>query len=291
MGSSKVADWLPVLREQGVDARWYSPWRPWNHPLRRTHRKLFIVDGRLASVGGINLAAEFSERLNGGRAWRDVGLWARGPVANVLRQQFEAAWKNEGGGDAGPLLEVDRGSDGLVAVAGGRDGRSGHAAAYQAMAHTAQRELLLATPYFMPDRPFRKALKDAAGRGVRVVVVVPRLCDISWFKHAGRRFYADLLHAGVEIWERHDRMVHAKVGIVDGTVAAVGSVNLNRRSFYGNAETLLLTTEGRAVSEIRDLVTAEAGPVAEPLTPQRWLKHPDRRRWAEIAAAPVGLVF
>jgi cardiolipin synthase len=291
MGSSRIGDWLPILRRHGVDVRWYSPWRPWNHPLRRTHRKLLIIDGRLATIGGINLAGEFSERLHGDGAWRDVGLWTRGPVVNVLRQQFEAAWMGEGGGAAGPLLEVDRGAEGLVAVAGGRDGRVGHGAAYIAMADAARHELLLATPYFIPDRPFRNALERAAQRGVRIVIVIPRLCDISWFKHAGRRFYGGLLHAGVEIWERHDRMVHAKVGVVDGRVAAVGSVNLNRRSFHGNAETLILTSQPRAVSEIHHLIAIEAGAAAEPLSPIHWPGHPDRRRLAEIASTPVGLVF
>jgi cardiolipin synthase len=290
-GSSRIGDWLEPLAARGVDVRWYSPWRPWNHPLRRTHRKLIIADGRRASLGGINLAAEFSERLSGRRAWRDVGLWTEGPVVSVLRRQFEAAWTGEGRGPAGPLIDVAGGADQLVAVAGGRDGRSGHGAAHIALAEEARRELLLATPYFIPDRAFRRALTAASRRGVRVVVVVPRLCDIAWFKHAGRRLYGTLLDAGVEIRERSDRMVHAKVGVVDGCIAAVGSVNLNRRSFHGNAETLLLTHQPRAVREIHDLITTEAGAAVESLNPIRWLRHPDRRRLAELAALPVGLLF
>jgi len=291
VGSGGIADWLPEIADHGIDVRWYSPWRPWNHPLRRTHRKLIVIDGRIASIGGINLGAEFSERVSGGRAWRDIGLWIEGPVVGVLRSQFETAWTGDGGGAAGPLLEVDRGADELVAVAGGRDGRTGHAAAYLALADAARRELLLATPYFIPDHAFRRALVRASGRGVRVVVVVPRLCDIPWFKHAGRRFYAGLLDAGVEIRERSDRMVHAKVGVVDGCIAAVGSVNLNRRSFHGNAETLMLTDQPRAVREIHELITTEAGAAVESLNPIRWLRHPDRRRWAELACTAVGLVF
>ncbi|HSL18298.1 MAG TPA: phosphatidylserine/phosphatidylglycerophosphate/cardiolipin synthase family protein [Methylomirabilota bacterium] len=291
VGSARIGDWLPVLRRHGVDVRWYCPWRPWNDPLRRTHRKLAVFDGATATVGGINMAAEFSERVTGALAWRDVGLWVQGPVAAVLRRQFEGAWAGPGGGPAGPMVEARRGADGLVALAGGRDGRSGHGAAYIALADAARRELLLATPYFIPDRAFRQALARAAARGVRVVVVVPRLCDIAWFKHAGRRLYGSLLAAGVEIWERSDRMVHAKVGVVDGVVAAVGSANLNRRSFRGNAETLLLTSSPRAVAEIHRLIAVEAGAAAEPLSPLRWPAHPDRRRWAELAAAPVALVF
>ena len=291
MGSGRIADWLPPLRRRGVDIRWYSPWRPWNHPLRRSHRKLFIFDGRTATIGGINLAGEFSQRCHGARAWRDVGLWTEGPVVSVFRAQFEAAWTGEGKGASGRMIEAVRGADCLVAVAGGRDGRCGHGAAYLAMADAADEELALATPYFIPNRPFRSALKRAALRGVRVTVLVPRLCDISWFKHAGRRFYRDLLDSGVRILEHSDRMVHAKVGVVDGCVAAVGSVNLNRRSFHGNAETLLLTAHRRTVSEVSDLIADEAGGSAEVLSSLRWPSHPDRRRLAELFAAPVGLVF
>jgi cardiolipin synthase len=259
--------------------------------LHRTHRKLFVFDGRTATIGGINLAGEFSRDLHGERAWRDVGLWTEGPVVSVFRAQFEAAWKGEGNGAAGRLIEASRGADSLVAVSGGRDGRRGHGAAYLAMVDAAEEELALATPYFIPSKPFRRALTRAALRGVRVTVMVPRLCDISWFKHAGRRFYRGLLDSGVEILEHSERMVHAKVGVVDGSVAAVGSVNLNRRSFHGNSETLLLTSERRIVQEISTLIASEAGGSAEVLSAVRWPSHPDRRRLAELIAAPVGLVF
>lgn len=289
-GSHRVARRLDPLRRAGVEVLWYNPLRPWRAPLRRTHRKLVVVDGAVASIGGINVAAEFSASLHGDRAWRDVSVWGRGPLATVLRRQFESAWL-AAGGRAGAFLPVDGSGGELCALAGGRDGRSGHGPAYLALAGLATRELALATPYFMPDRRLRRALCAAAERGVRVVVVIPRLCDIGPFKHAGRRLYGDLLRAGVEIWERTDRMVHAKVAVADGLVAAVGSANLNRQSFHNNAETLLLTGEARVVREIRHLILEEPLGRAERLCWRGWNAHPDRRRWAELAAAGVSLVF
>jgi len=289
-GSARVREWMPDLRRAGVEVRWYNPWSPRRHPFLRTHRKLVVVDGRVAYLGGINVAEEFSEARHGEAAWRDVALWAGGPLATVLRRQFEGAWLAQGG-RAGGFMPVDPARGPLCAVAGGRDGRSGHGEAYLALASLATTELLLATPYFIPDRRLRGALGDAAARGVRVRVVIPRLCDIGPFKHAGRRLYADLLRAGVEIWERTDRMVHAKVGVADRLVAAVGSANLNRQSFEHNAETLLLTADRRLVAEVRDLISGEAGAHAERLCWRSWLAHPDRRRWAEMAGTAVALLF
>jgi cardiolipin synthase len=282
-GSSGVANWLEAFSAHGVAVRWYNPWRPWANPFHRTHRKLVVVDGHLASVGGINLAAEFSEALAGDRAWRDVGLWLEGPAAWCLRRQFDRSWEANGGSPGRPVLVPD-GSGTLCALAAPRPGRANQAAAYRALASTARRELLLATPYFLPDRTFRRQLVAAAHRGVAVTVVVPRHSDIWWFKHGARRRYQELMRAGIAVWERCDRMVHAKVAVADGMVAAVGSTNLNRLSFHGNSETLLLTTEPRVVEQLRTLIAVESREVAERLCDRSWPAHPDRRPWAELAA-------
>ncbi len=285
-GSSAIARWLPILQGCGAEVRWYGPWRLWNNPFRRTHRKLVVVDGRIASVGGINLAAEFSEVLTGDEAWRDVALWLEGPAAWALRKQFEHAWRANGGG-RGSTLDVPLGSGELCALAGPRGGRGRPAAAYLALAGSARRELLLATPYFLPDPSLKNALVAAAGRGVRVLVVVPRRSDIWWFKHGARTRFAELLAAGVSVWERCDRMVHAKVAVADGMLAAVGSTNLNRLSFYRNSETLVLTTNLAVVDEVRRLFVDEARRTADVLDPGAWTDHPDRRRVAELAAGPL----
>jgi cardiolipin synthase len=289
-GSARVADWIEGLRRRRVEVCWYGAWSPATSPLRRTHRKLVIVDGQTASIGGINFAEEFSECHRGPQVWRDVAVWFRGPAAAVLRRQFEAAWRDEGGAP-GEFLAVDPTSDELAALAGGVDGRTGHAATWHALVASARSEVLLATPYFLPDAQFRRRLIDAVERGVRVVVVIPRRCDIRWFMHAGRRSYADLLRAGVEIWERCDRMVHAKVGVADGSVAAVGSANLNRRSFHGNSETLMVTTSRRVVDGIHRLVTVESAASADVLRVPDWRRHPTRARWAELLATPMACVF
>lgn len=289
-GSSRIRGWVPGLRAAGVHVAWYNPWRPWSHPFQRTHRKLIVVDGRSASIGGINVAAEFSEEQLGSEAWRDLALWTGGPVVCLLRRQFAAAWRRWAGEILPPRI-VPGGCDALAALGGGADGRDGHGEAYAALVDSAREEVVLATPYFMPDRRFRTALAHAVRRGVRITVVIPRLCDIGTFKHAGRRLYDDLLRAGVEVRERVDRMVHAKVALADRSVAAIGSVNLNRQSFFNNSETLLMTDATPVVSAVERIVADESARASERLRIGEWDRHPDRRRVAEALAMAVSLVF
>ena len=289
-GSSAIKGWLATLEGHHVQVRWYGPWRPWNNPFRRTHRKLIVIDGAKASIGGINMGSEFSELLSDENSWRDISLWFAGPAAWTMRRQFEAAWQAHGGTSSGPLSVPD-GSGSLCAFSNPKTNGANQADAYRALIGTARREVLLATPYFLPDAALRSAMQDAARRGVRVRVVVPRRNDIWWFKHGSRRFYRHLLEAGVEIWERCDRMVHAKVGVADGLVAAVGSTNLNRLSFYGNSETLLLTTDPYVVTEIDSMLRGESLASAERLSPRSWPLHPDRRPWAELAASTIAMIL
>ncbi len=286
-GSKRFAREMRRLRRGGVDARWYSPWRPWNSPMRRTHRKLVIVDGALASVGGMNFAREFSPACCGAEAWRDVSAWFAGPVVEHFALQFEAAW-----GDPPRTSSLASTAEGIrCAVVGGSDGRQGFAEAYRALVDGARHEVLIANPYFIPDPDFRGRLAAAARRGVHVMVVVPRRCDIEPFKHAARRLYGGLLRAGVTIIERQDRMVHAKVAVVDRELAAIGSANINRRSFYWNGETLLLTDHRPVVREISSFILEEGYSAGEELTHSNWAAHPDRSPFSELLATSVYVLF
>jgi cardiolipin synthase len=289
-GSARLRKLLPAIRRQGVEVRWYNPWRPWSSPWKRTHRKLIVIDRKLASVGGINLNSDFSESLAGAAAWRDVAVWIQGTVVDQLAEQFAAAWQ---GGDVGRTRSraILAGPGELCAVGGGADGRHGHAEAWRALVDAARSEFLLATPYFLPDAELRNLLVRAAARGVDVAVVLPRHSDMQVFKHAARHLYKPLLRAGVSIRERCDRMVHAKVALVDRQLAAMGSANFNRQSLYANSETLVLATAKQVVRELRSLIVEEARRSTEMLCPRRWESHPERSQWAERLASVFGLVF
>lgn len=289
-GSQPVSRHLSEAIRAGVDVLWYNPIRLGATITRRTHRKLIVVDRRRASLGGMNLTAQFSERHAETGAWRDVSAWITGDAVQVLEGQFEAAWRQEGGQPAllGPIATRPGYP---CALAGGADGRSGHATAVLTLLAEARFEVLLATPYFLPDRTLRAALAAAHRRGVHVVVMVPRYSDIAWFKHASRRLYPGLLRAGVEIWERCDRMVHAKVAVVDRRVAVLGSANLNRQSLHANSETMLAVCDPTVARELRAMIVDEPATAVEPLSAANWSGHPDRRRFLELVSASAGLVF
>jgi cardiolipin synthase len=279
------------LRDFGVRIQWFNPPSLVTSLRHRTHRKLAIIDRSEATIGGMNWGAEFSELESGSRScWRDVALWITGELVGALQAQFDATWCGDPRANATQQIHDTIGAH-RFAVGGGECGRTGHRRSYRAMASSAQHELLLATPYFLPDAELRKHLCQTAARGVRVAISVPRRCDIGPFKHAARACYYQLLSSGVEIWERLDRMVHAKVAVVDRAVAAIGSVNLTRQSLDHNSETLVLTSQRRIVSEIGSFLLEESTACAEGLAGLSWRDHPDRARLAELAASSVGLVF
>jgi len=286
-GSLPAARHIAQLMNTPACVRWYNPFLPGH----RTHRKLVVVDGRRACLGGMNLGEEFSESCAGRNCWRDVMLWLEGPAVRVLASQFEAAWADRPFSatvpDTAATTTVARApvKDGIPCVlAGGSDGRSGFLEVYESLLDSARREVLIANPYVLPPHRMHRALCSAAQRGVKVVVVIPRRSDMPLFKHGARSLYDSLLASGVTLWERHDRMVHAKVAVVDGEVAAVGSVNLNPRSLTSNAETLLLTPHPPVVRDIRSLVLEEAAMASEQLNSLTWRDHPDRLPVVEALA-------
>src|SRR5690606_1538686 len=101
---------------------------------------------------------------------------------------------------------------------------------------SAQESILITMAYFVPDPAFIQALRDAAGRGVKVVLVLPEISDSSLVLHAGRSHYTNLLQAGVTIYERTDALLHAKTAVIDGVWSTIGSSNLDWRSFTLNYE-------------------------------------------------------
>ena len=287
-GSARAARLLGALKPGGVEVCWYNPYLLG----RRTHRKLIVIDGRLVALGGMNTGCEFSERRSGADAWRDLMAWFEGEAVGVLEAQLHTAWERCGGSPGADQVAVYRNAEAIpCAVAGGEAGHQGHGAAYAAVVDSASEELLLANPYFVPPRFLEERLIAARRRGVRVVIAIPRRSDVPLFKHAGRRRYTRLLDAGVEIWERCDKMVHAKVVAVDRILAGIGSVNLNRRSLLSNSETFLLTPEPGVVARVRRLVLGEAAGSSEALDARAWRRHTDRLHWAEVLAAPLAALL
>jgi cardiolipin synthase len=217
---------------------WYSLARINN----RTHRELVIVDGRVAFVGGAGIADWWAYPTNGTRPWRDTMARIEGPVVAALQGVAAENWLEccgeiLTGPEYFPDLQPAGEATAFVIKSSPSDRSTASRVAFQLLMEGADHHVHISTPYFLPDRAFRRALKDIARRGVAVIVIVPGPCtDQKWVRLASRRMWGQLLEAGVRIFEYCDTMTHAKILVVDGIWSVLGTTNIDNRSFEHNDE-------------------------------------------------------
>lgn len=222
----------------------------------RNHRKLLIVDNRIAWCGSQN-AADPEFRIKPHYApWVDVMTRWEGQVARDCQFLFVSDWMGEGGEDLSSLLterSIDAGGEIMAQVIG-----TGPTVTFDAMTacftelvHSARRELVITTPYFVPDEQLLFAILSAARRGVKTVLVLPHRNDSRFVAAASRSHYRDLLAAGVELYEYELGLLHAKTMVVDAQVALIGSANLDRRSSELNFENNILFADAAFAAVIR----------------------------------------
>jgi cardiolipin synthase len=224
----------------------------------RNHRKLLVIDNHIAWCGSQNLAdPEF--RLKPRFApWVDVMTRWRGPVAAHCQFLFVSDWIGEGGEDISDCLirtaaARPHGGNTIAQVIG-----TGPTLPYDAMPtsfaeliHSAREELVVTTPYFVPDEQLIYALLSAARRGVRTVLVFPKRNDSFFVAAASRSYYSDLVAAGCRIFEFRPGLLHAKTMVVDREIGLIGSANLDRRSFELNFENNILFSDAEFAAVIR----------------------------------------
>jgi cardiolipin synthase len=228
----------------------------------RDHRKLLVIDGRTAFIGGINFSRVYSGgsfftgrrqreempadgKTAGGTPpkapWRDTHLQIKGPVVDEFQKLFMQTWAKQRGAPLAaanyfPAL-VAQGGEMVRAIGSTPD--DPHSLIYLTLISAiskSERHVYLTNAYFVPDPQLLDALTGAARRGVDVRLVLPRESDAGLPFHAGRSHYSALLRAGVRIYERHGGMLHAKTATIDGVWSCVGSTNLDWRSFLHNDE-------------------------------------------------------
>ena len=224
----------------------------------RNHRKLLVLDNRIAWIGSQNLA-EAAFRIKPKFApWVDIMTRWEGPVATDCQFLFVSDWMGEGAEDISACLgERPRKSPGGASIA--QVIGTGPIFAYDAMPscfseliHSAREELVVTTPYFVPDEQILYALSSAARRGVRTILVLPKRNDSRFVAGASRSYYRDLLKAGAEIYEFRPGLLHSKTMVVDGSAGLIGSANLDRRSFELNFENNILFSDSAFAAQIRE---------------------------------------
>jgi cardiolipin synthase len=241
------------LTDSGVKVLEFNPINPltvkkdWEVN-QRDHRKLLIVDGQTAFLGGINISSVYSggsfsrrSRPEGGLPWRDTHLQVQGPVVGEFQKLFLATWEKQKGEPLAPKEYFPqlgiKGREVVRAIGSSPD--EPYSLIYATLIsaiNSAETGVHLTVAYFVPDPQLLAALKEAVQRGVDVSIIVPSKTD-SWLVfHAGRSYYAELLGAGVKLHERRKALLHSKTAIIDGVWSTIGSTNLDWRSFLHNEE-------------------------------------------------------
>jgi cardiolipin synthase A/B len=252
------------LRQRGVDIRPFKPFslsRGLRHLLQRDHRKILVVDGEVAFVGGVNISAHWAPVGQGqGAGWRDDVLRIEGPAVRELERRFLASWRmtlqdrlDRLRHPVHRLRRMRRPGPprGEVCLSVLSSRRSIHRAYLHAIAR-ARRSVLIAAAYFVPDRRMVAVLREAAQRGVEVHLLLNARSDHPFLEHCTRAFYEKLLSAGVRIFEWQRGVLHAKTAVVDGVWGTIGSFNLERLSLAFNHEVNAVFADprlGRAVEE------------------------------------------
>jgi cardiolipin synthase len=237
-------DMAASLRRQMLDAgvglliyrKKVSPLTLRRHRLRRMHRKIVVVDGCVAFVGGINVIDDMN--TPGHTPPRhDYAVQIEGPLLASIHYEVARLWRwvafanlqrNEHHAGRTAIDSVVKGRQRAALLI--RDNirhRSDIEDAYLEAIESAREEIIIANAYFLPGIRFRHALAKAAGRGVRVVLLLQGRVEFMLLHYASRALYGTLLDAGVEIHEYHESFLHSKVAVVDGRWATVGSSNID----------------------------------------------------------------
>jgi len=291
------------MRAAGIELIEFNP----VNPLRRLgswrlnnrdHRKILVVDGKIAFTGGVNITEDYSKSSlfrsgssgksnSDGLGWRDTHIQLEGPAVASMQLLFLKAWASQREGDIAdreyfpPLPEV---GNKLVRVLGSEPGGDFEIyKAYVLAIQEAQKSIYLTAAYFAPDVQLLDAITAAARRGVDVKIIFPSISDAGLVFHAGRSFYTELLDAGVQIFQLKASVLHAKTAVVDGAWSTVGSSNMDIRSFLHNSEVNLVILSG-------EFGTTMEGAFAEdlknslPVTREVWADRPTIQRVKEWAA-------
>lgn len=299
------------LEETGVRLLRYHPLLPWRRPKgseswswqKRDHRKMLIVDGRIGFTGGLNIGDEYTGR----EGWRDFFIRIEGPAVREMQRLFWATWHRHGGepmdpersfprlpleGRSGPANREDHQEPSeagttltggmLVQVLGNRELKNRFLIrrAFLKAVRSAKQRIYIAHAYFVPDRGIRRALRNAARRGVEVIVLLPSVSDVPPLHYACRALYARFLCCGIRIFEWPLPILHSKMTVIDGVWSSVGSYNIDHRSLFHNLEVIVNIYDEGFGRELQEMFKDDLGSSQE-IHLADWERRPYRHRLLE----------
>lgn len=288
VGSRELpAAWLDALKAAGASVLVYRPlmgrgWRSNPRSLRRLHRKLAVIDARIALAGGMNLIDDF-EPVRHDAPRLDFSIEVQGPLLANIHQSVHRLWRLvaltqlQPGERSAPPIQPSWPTDGRMRAAFVVRDNFAHRRdierAYLAALALAHDEIILANAYFLPGYRFRRLLKNAAARGVRVHLLVQGHTDHPFFQAAARALYRDLLAAGVAIHEYPASELHAKVAVVDRHWATVGSSNIDPFSLLLAREANIVVDDAAFAGDLRQRLHHAIGQ-SVPLDAAGWQRRP-----------------
>ncbi|MEP7283222.1 MAG: phospholipase D-like domain-containing protein [Rubrivivax sp.] len=293
VGSQRMESSLvDEMKSAGVQVYKFHP-PHWTHLPRfnnRTHRKLLVVDGRLAFTGGVGIAPQWTGRAQDPQHWRDSHFQIEGPVVAQMQSVFLSNWVKVTGevlhGPAYfPALPAAGDSAAQMFSSSPSGGSESMQLMYLMAISSASRSIDLAASYFVPDDLVTAALVEALRRGVKVRVIVPgERIDKDVVRAASRARWGPLLEAGALIAEYQPTMFHCKVMIVDQLLVSVGSTNFDHRSFRLNDEANLNILDAAFADQQSAVFEADLQN-SRPITLAQWQGRPRREKFKERLAA------
>ena len=275
-----ITDWLGTghalgmllendLRDVGVEYRSFNPW--FGRGIARTHRKICVVDGEIAFVGGININDDFrydynDERMLPAPRW-DFAVRVEGPLVAHIHHEAESQWERTGHIGLVRRIRLLRQMRSTPEYVVGKPGLAGFVVrdnlhnrrtiqrSYQRALGGARSRVFLANPYFAPGRKLRRALAHATERGVEVTLLlgVGEFWMQDW---VARSFYPKLLRAGIKVYEYRKTQLHAKVAVIDDVWATVGSSNVDGISLFINQEANVVVRDSAFARDLRAHIEA-----------------------------------
>ncbi|MES2127995.1 MAG: cardiolipin synthase [Pseudomonadota bacterium] len=294
------------MRQAGIHLVAFNPVNPaarpgkWS-PNQRDHRKLLVVDGKVAFTGGMNISADYASNslfrsrgksgANADVGWRDTHIRIEGPAVATLQWHFLNAWASQDAGelpDAPYFPKLATAGDKIVRVLADRPGRDFEIyRAFLLAIEQARRTIHITTAYFVPDRQVMDALLAAAARGVEISLVLPGVSDVDVVFYASHAYYDKLLEHGIHLYHLKGAVLHAKTAVIDGSWSTVGSANIDQRSFLYNYELNVVVYDPGFGRDMEAAFREDLRNSSE-ITPAVWAARPFGERLKEWSARLFG---
>jgi cardiolipin synthase len=252
--------YVQPMREAGIQVKAFATRSGWLNRFQvnfRNHRKIVVVDGLLGFVGGHNVGDEYMGEKPPLAPWRDTHVEVRGPVVASMQESFAEDWF-WASRQLPPLILPDTyPDDGVLCqllASGPADPYETCSLFFVEAIHAATERVWITSPYFIPDEAVFAALRLAVLRGVDVRILLPSRPDHRIVYAASSLFAFEAVRAGVRVFRYEPGFLHQKVVLIDSEISAIGSANLDNRSFRLNFEVMLLTVDSQFATEVEQML-------------------------------------